>query len=99
MNDVLFTLADLSTVWVMANIPESDFASLPALQRRDRSALTATAYPGRTFEARLLSVGAMVDPTTRTVPILAETANPDDLLKLGMFVRIVLDSAAEPRSA
>ena len=35
----------------------------------------------------------MVDPTTRTVPILAETPNPDDMLKLGMFVRIVLDSA------
>ena len=35
----------------------------------------------------------MVDPTTRTVPLLAETANPDGLLKLGMFVRIVLDSA------
>ncbi len=35
----------------------------------------------------------MVDPTTRTVPILAETPNPDGLLKLGMFVRIVLDSS------
>ena len=31
----------------------------------------------------------MVDPTTRTVPILAETPNPDDMFKLGMFVRIV----------
>ena len=51
--------------------------------------MTATAYPDRTFEARLLSIGAMVDPTTRTVPILAETPNPDDMLKLGMFVRIV----------
>src|SRR5262249_54768293 len=41
---------------------------------------------------KLLSVGAMVDPATRTVPLLAETANPDDLLKLGMFARIVLDT-------
>ena len=37
--------------------------------------------------------GRMVDPTTRTVPLLAETPNPDGLLKLGMFVRIVLDGA------
>jgi multidrug efflux pump subunit AcrA (membrane-fusion protein) len=92
MNDVLFTLTDLSNVWVMANVPESEFASLHAL-RGGTVRVTATAYPDRSFEARLLSIGAMVDPTTRTVPILAETANPDDMLKLGMFVRIVLGSA------
>jgi len=92
MNDILFTLADLSNVWVMANVPESEFASLHAL-RGGTVHVTATAYPDRSFEARLLSIGAMVDPTTRTVPILAETPNPDDMLKLGMFVRIVLGSA------
>ena len=56
--------------------------------------MTATAYPNREFPARLLSVGAIVDPQTRTVPLLAQTDNPDDLLKLGMFVRIILDSSA-----
>jgi RND family efflux transporter MFP subunit len=90
-SDILFTLADLSTVWVMANVPESDFASLHAL-RGGTVHVTATAYPGRPFDARLLSIGAMVEATTRTVPILAETPNPDDMLKLGMFVRIVLAS-------
>ena len=59
-----------------------------------RSASRATAYPDREFQARLLSVGAVVDPQTRTVPLLAQTENPDDLLKLGMFVRIILDSSA-----
>jgi membrane fusion protein, heavy metal efflux system len=92
MNDILFTLADLANVWVMANVPESAFSSLHAL-RGGIIHLTATAYADRTFEARLLSIGAMVDPLTRTVPILAETSNPDDMLKLGMFVRIALDSA------
>jgi RND family efflux transporter MFP subunit len=96
MNDVLFTLADLSTVWVIANINESDLRVLPDLQGSIR--LTATAYPGRTFEAKLLSVGAQVDPTTRTVPLLAETPNPDGLLKVGMFVRIVLDGANTERT-
>ena len=96
MNDVLFTLADLSTVWVIANINESDLRVLPDLQGSIR--LTATAYPGRTFEAKLLSVGAQVDPTTRTVPLLAETPNPDGLLKVGMFVRIVLDGANTERA-
>jgi membrane fusion protein, heavy metal efflux system len=79
-NDVLFTLADLSTVWVMANVPESDFGVLPGL-KEGLIRLTATAYPGRTFEAKLLSIGAMVDPK-----------NPHDILKLGMFVRIALDT-------
>jgi multidrug efflux pump subunit AcrA (membrane-fusion protein) len=90
--DILFTLADLNTVWVMANVPESDFASLHAL-RGGTVQVTATAYPGRVFEAKLLSIGAMVEPTTRTVPILAETINPDDMLKLGMFVRIAFTGA------
>ena len=104
MNDRMFVLADLSNVWVNANITESDFALLPDLSR-GKILLSAAAYPGKTFAARLLSVGAMVDPTTRTVPLLAETPNPDGALKLGMFVRIVLDTAqAEqvltvPRSA
>jgi RND family efflux transporter MFP subunit len=94
LNDVLFTLTDLSTVWVMANVGESELALLPQFQD-GKIRLTAAAYPGRTFEARLLSVGSVVDSTTRTVPLLAETPNPNDILKLGMFVRIVLDSAAE----
>ena len=97
MNDVLFTLADLSTVWVMANIPESDFSVLPGLQE-GTIRLNATAYPGRNFEARVLSVGAAVDPTTRTVSMLAETPNADGLLKLGMFVRIMLDTVVESKA-
>jgi len=97
MNDNLFGLADLSTVWVMANIPESDFPVLPAL-RRGSIRLNAPAYPGRNLKARVLSVGATVDPATRTVPMLAETPNTDGLLKIGMFVRIVLDTANETKA-
>ena len=47
LNDVLFTLADLSTVWVMANVPESDFAVAARRSRAGPIRLTATAYPGR----------------------------------------------------
>ena len=60
-----------------------------------RSALSATAYPGREFSARLLSVGATVDSQTRTVPVLAQAENADGLFKLGMFVQIHLDSSAD----
>ena len=93
LNDVLFTLADLRSVWVTANVSESDVAKLPRI-KDGVFRLTATAYPNREFSARLLSVGAIVDPQTRTVPLLAQTDNREGLFKLGMFVRINLDSSA-----
>ncbi len=92
-NDVLFTLADLRSVWVTANVSESDVAKLPKI-KDGVFRFTATAYPNREFSARLLSVGAIVDPQTRTVPLLAQTDNRDSLFKLGMFVRTNLDSSA-----
>lgn len=95
--DVLFTLADLSVVWVVVNIPESEFGLLPAL-KQGKIRVSATAYPGRWFDATLLSVGASVDPTTRAVPMTAETPNNDGLLKLGMFARIALDTATERKT-
>lgn len=93
LSDVLFNLADLRTVWVTANVSESDVAKLPKI-KDGFFRLTAAAYPNREFSARLLSVGAIVDSHTRTVPLLAETDNRDGLFKLGMFVRINLDSSA-----
>ena len=97
LNDVLFTVADLNTVWVTANIAESDVASVPKI-RGGAIRLSATAYGTRLFPAQLLSVGAMVDPQTRTVPLLAQTNNHDGLLKPGLFVRILLDSPTTERT-
>ncbi len=93
MNDVLFVVADLRTVWVKADVPESDVAKLSKL-RDGTIRFRATSYPGRTFQARLISIGSVFDPNTRTVPLLAETDNSEGLLKAGMFVRILLDSSA-----
>jgi cobalt-zinc-cadmium efflux system membrane fusion protein len=90
--DVLFMLADLRSVWVSAKVSESDVDKLPKL-KDGTFRLTAKGYPNREFSARLLSVGAMVDPQTRTLSVLAQTDNPDELLKLGMFVQIMLNSS------
>jgi RND family efflux transporter MFP subunit len=92
-NDVLFVLADLRTVWVTAHINESAVAKLAGI-RDGTIRFHAPAYPGRQFQARLLSVGSVVEAQTRTVPLLAQTENPDRLLKVQMFVQIVLDSSA-----
>jgi cobalt-zinc-cadmium efflux system membrane fusion protein len=102
--DVLFSLADLGTVWITANVPESDVAKLPSIQG-GTIRLVAGSYPSQVFPATLLSVGAIVDPQTRTVPLLGLTENTEGLLKPGMFVRILLDSPdsepalTAPRSA
>ena len=90
--DLLFVVADLSKVYAVASVPESDFAALPGLAN-GKVRLVATAYPGRHFDATMVYTGADVDPTTRAVRLVAETENPDGLLKLGMFARILLDSA------
>lgn len=93
MNDVLYVVADLRTVWVKADVSESDLHKLTRL-KDGTIQFRATAYPDREFRARLISIGSVVDPQTRTVPILAEGENPDALLKVGMFARILLDSSA-----
>jgi cobalt-zinc-cadmium efflux system membrane fusion protein len=89
--DVLFTLADLSTVRVTANVPESQVGLLRGVGTSTIK-FTAAAYSGRTFEATVIYVGEEVDPATRTVAMLAEMPNPEGLLRPGMFVRILLDT-------
>jgi RND family efflux transporter MFP subunit len=91
--DVFFVVADLRSVWVKANVSESDVDKIPQV-KGGTIRFSATAYPHQDFSAKLLSVGAVVDSQTRKLPILAETENLDDRLKVGMFVRIILDSSA-----
>ena len=86
----IFTLADTTNVRVTANVPESRVGLLA--MGRPVVRFGAEAYPGRTFEGRVIFVGEEVDPKTRTVAILAETPNTEGLLRPGMFVRIVLDA-------
>jgi membrane fusion protein, heavy metal efflux system len=95
--DTLFVLADLSKVHAVANIDESKFAILPGLGG-GKVRLTAAAYAGRSFESRMLYTGAEVDPNTRTVRLVSETDDPDGLLKLGMPINIVLDTATTEKA-
>jgi cobalt-zinc-cadmium efflux system membrane fusion protein len=95
--DTLFVLADLSRVYAVANVDESNFANLPGLGG-GMVRLVVPAYPGREFDSRMLYTGAEVDPTTRRVRLVSETDNPDGLLKLGMFANIVLDTSATEKA-
>jgi cobalt-zinc-cadmium efflux system membrane fusion protein len=85
----IFTLADLSTVWVEVNIHESRYGALNRSHDAAISLATA-AYPGRSFDAEVIYTGDLVDLKSRTVKLLARAANPERMLKPGMFVDVTL---------
>ncbi len=85
----LYTLADLSHVWVNAQVFQNDVGRL---KRGDTSSIMVDAYPGRTFIGRVEEILPQVDTTTRTVKVRVAVNNPGVTLKPGMFVNVVLKS-------
>ncbi|HWE34962.1 MAG TPA: efflux RND transporter periplasmic adaptor subunit [Isosphaeraceae bacterium] len=94
----LFTLADLSTVWVEVNVHEGDFGKLPRGQGA-RVRFRSDAYPGRDFDGEVIYAGDLVDEKSRAVLLLARAKNPGRLLKPGMFVEVEVYSPASRRAA
>lgn len=86
----LFRVADLSTVWVVGQVYETDFARVRV---GTPAAITTPAYTGRTFRGRVAYIDPRVDPTTRTAQVRVEVANPGETLRLGMFVDVSYGSA------
>jgi membrane fusion protein, copper/silver efflux system len=84
----LLTLADLRSVWVLADAYEMD---LPRVRAGVRAAFTADAIPGRTFGGRVDFVYPTVSPETRTVKVRIVADNPRGDLKPGMFGRVRLE--------
>ncbi len=89
----IMTIADLSTVWIKADIYERDVHLLPSLSGSELE-FTSEAWPGRSFTAKVFYTGEIMDEKTRTVGLRAIANNPDHLLKPGMFVNIRLSAAA-----
>jgi cobalt-zinc-cadmium efflux system membrane fusion protein len=85
----LFEIADLSTVWLRADIFEKDLAAIGQFEGKTITFQT-TSYPDREFVARVFSLGNMVDDETRAARMLAIAENPQRQLKPGMFVEIEL---------
>src|ERR1700740_2233274 len=81
----LFTVADLSTVWVMASINEKDFSTVHV---GTTALVTAPAYPGRVWKGRVVYIQPQVDPATRTAQARIEVANPDESLRLDMYMDV-----------
>ena len=83
----LYTIADLSQVWVYAQVFQSDVGRL---KNGDPANVAVDAYPGRAFRGRVQQILPQVDPSTRTVRVRLVFDNPGLLLKPGMYVNVVL---------
>lgn len=86
----LYVIADLSRVWVLADIYERDMASA-SIGRR--ATLRLEALPGRTFEGAVTFVSPVVDQTTRTVKVRFEFPNDRGLLRPGMYATVEMAAA------
>lgn len=83
----LYTIADLSTVWVYANVFQNDVGKL---KPGDPAQVTVDAYPGRHFNGRIDQILPQVDMTTRTVRVRLVFSNPGVILKPGMYVNVAI---------
>jgi Cu(I)/Ag(I) efflux system membrane fusion protein/cobalt-zinc-cadmium efflux system membrane fusion protein len=84
----LYTIADLSTAWVYANVAQSDVGRL---KPGNSATVTVDAYPGRKFAGRIDQILPQVDPMTRTVRVRLVFGNPGIILKPGMYVNVGID--------
>lgn len=85
--DTLYQVADLSAVWVLADVFEQDIA---LVRTGSKAKVTMSAYPGQVFEGTITYVYPTLKPETRTVPVRLEIANPRQQLKPAMFAQIEL---------
>ena len=83
----LYTITDLSTVWVQAQVFQQD---LGRIKVGDRATLAVNSFPGRVFKGRVDFLYPQVDADTRTAKARLVFPNPDLQLKPGMFVNITL---------
>jgi len=83
----LYSVADLSTVWIFADVFQND---LGRIKIGDQASLTVDTYPGRHFEGRVNFIYPQVDMTTRTARVRLIFPNPGLKLTPGMFVNAVL---------
>jgi cobalt-zinc-cadmium efflux system membrane fusion protein len=81
----LFTIADLSRVWVLCDVYEND---LPSVKMGDIADVQLNAYPDRTLHGRISNIGKVLDTNLRTAKVRIEMANPG-IMRSGMFVTAI----------
>jgi cobalt-zinc-cadmium efflux system membrane fusion protein len=90
-----FTVSDINTMWMLANVTENDS---PAFKIGQQVKVHVDAFPGHTYEGTVTTVGSTVDPSTRRVLVRSEIKDPQHELRSGMFANFVIDVGAPVRS-
>jgi membrane fusion protein, heavy metal efflux system len=90
-----FVVADIDTMWMLADVAENDS---PAFRVGQQVQVKLDAFPGRTFDGKITTIGATVDPNTRRVLVRSEIGDPQHELRSGMFGTFIISVAAPVRS-
>jgi cobalt-zinc-cadmium efflux system membrane fusion protein len=90
-----YSVADIDTMWMLANVPETDS---PAFRGGQDVKVKVSAFPDRVFEGKIVTVTSMVDPNTRRVLLRSEIKDPQHELLSGMFANFVIRTGDPVRS-
>ncbi len=88
-NTNIFTISDLKTVWIWANVHESDMAKV---KEGDQVTVKTIAYPDKTYKGFIKKIGTMLDPESRVIRVRTELENENGELKPEMFATVVITS-------
>jgi membrane fusion protein, heavy metal efflux system len=91
----LFTIADLSVVWIVCDVFEND---MPNIRMGEYSDIHLAAYPDRVLKGRISNIGSVLDPNIRTAKVRLEVPNPG-LMRIGMFVTATFHGASQEQRA
>jgi cobalt-zinc-cadmium efflux system membrane fusion protein len=91
----LFTVTDLSTVWIAGNVLEDDFG---VVREGSRATITTPAYPGRIYRGIVDYIEPRVDPQTRTAKVRVTLDNPGLALRIGMYVDLIFTNGQGGRA-
>jgi cobalt-zinc-cadmium efflux system membrane fusion protein len=83
----IFTVSDLSTVWVQADVAERD---LGAVKVGDAVEVRVSAFPGRVFSGRVTYIPDQIESATGMAKVRAEVPNPDGALRVNMFATVTI---------
>jgi len=97
-----FTISDLTSVWIVCDVYESDMANVRVGEPTE---IKLNAYPDKILKGTISNIGSILDPNIRTAKVRIEVANPGEMMRPGMFATATLfgkekkNYAAVPASA
>jgi cobalt-zinc-cadmium efflux system membrane fusion protein len=88
----LFTISDLGKVWVLANVYESDIASI---KLGEKASVTSISYPDKIFAGYIDKIYNVLDPDNKTMKVRIQLDNKDNLLKPEMFANVIVQQVQD----